>query len=337
MKYQFCFQIDRQICFNREHLQSCTVGNNTKNQSLLFIKENYNGEPIDWDKFFEEREAIKQDCKEGKMLSNCEGCHFLEDLEWDCINTKREFKTVQLSHYLKCNSNCIYCGNHTEYNPKDKTPDTYNSVPIIKDMLDKGYINQNTHVDFAGGEPTLYYKFEELLNLLIKNNVKDIIVHSNVILYSKAIELGIKLGFVSICVSIDAGTKETHEKVKRVKSFNKVWKHIKKYAKVKNPIFKNRIELKYIIIPNLNDSEKEIELWIDKAIKAGVNNLVLNADNNIFIQEHSQEDKERMLKRVVELSDFFVKKVREKNIKYRTEFNVNSAYKILNRDIPFDI
>ena len=337
MKYQFCFQIDRQICFNREHLQSCTVGNNTKNQSLLFIKENYNGEPIDWDKFFQEREAIKQDCKEGKMLSNCEGCHFLEDLEWDCINTKREFKTVQLSHYLKCNSNCIYCGNHTEYNPKDKTPDTYNSVPIIKDMIEKGYINQNTHIDFAGGEPTLYYKFEELLNLLIKNNVKDIIIHSNVILYSKTIEQGIKKGCVSLCISIDAGSKETHEKVKRVKSFDKVWKHIKKYAKVKNPIFKNRIELKYIIIPNINDSEKEIELWIDKAIKAGINNLVLNADNNIFIQEHSQEDKERMLKRVVELSDYFVEKVREKNIRYRTEFNVNSAYKILNRDIPFDI
>ena len=337
MKYQFCFQIDRQICFNREHLQSCTVGNNTKNQSLLFIKENYNGEPIDWDKFFQEREAIKQDCKNGKMLENCKGCHFLEDLEWDYINTKREFKTVQLSHYLRCNSNCIYCGNHIEYNPKDKTPETYNSVPIIKDMIEKGYINNNTHVDFAGGEPTLYYKFEELLNLLIKNNIKDIIIHSNVILYSKAIEQGIKKGYVSLCVSIDAGTKHTHERVKGVKSYEKVWKHIKRYAKVKNPIFKNRIELKYIIIPNINDSEKEIELWIDKAIKSGVNNLVLNADNNIFIQEYSQEDKEKMLKRVVELSDFFVKKVREKNIKYRTEFNVNSAYKILNKDIPFDI
>ena len=336
MKYKFCYQIDRQICFNREHLQSCTVGNNTKNQSLLFIKENYNGEEIDWNSFFEEREAIKQDCKHGKILNNCEGCHFLEEQEWDCINTKRVFKTVQISHYLRCNSNCIYCGNHTEYNPKDKEPDTYNSVPIIKDMIDKGHITTNTNIDFAGGEPTLYYKFEELLTLLIKNDIKNIIVHSNVILYSKAIEEGIKKGYVSLCVSVDAGSKQMHEKVKRVKSFDKVWKHIEKYAKAKNPIFKNRIELKYIIIPDVNDSEKEIELWIDKAIKAGVNNLVLNADNNIFINTYSQEEKERMLKRVVDLSDFFVKKVREKNIKYRTEFNVNSAYIIQNKAIPFD-
>lgn len=336
MQYQFCFQIDRQICFNREHLQSCTVGNNTKNQSLLFIKENYNGELLDWDKFFEEREAIKQDCKNGNMLKNCEGCHFLETKNWDCINTKREFKTVQISHYLRCNSNCIYCGNHTQYNPKDKTPDTYNSVPVIEDMIKKGYINQNTHMDFAGGEPTLYYKFEELLSLLIKSDIKNIIVHSNVILYSKAIELGIKKGYVSLCVSVDAGSKGMHEKVKGVKSFDKVWKHIKKYAKVKNPLMKNHIELKYIIIPDLNDSEKEIELWIERSIKAGVNNLVLNADNNIFIQQHSEEEKTKILKRVVELSDFFVKKVREKNIRYRTEFNVNSAYKILNKDIPFD-
>ena len=336
MAYHFCFQIDRQICFNREHLQSCTVGNNTKNQSLLFIKKNYNGELIDWDKFFEEREAIKQDCKNGKMLENCEGCHFLEMKYWDEVNTKREFKQVQISHYLRCNSKCIYCENHTPYNPKDKTPDTYNSVPVIEDMIKRGYINENTHMDFAGGEPTLYYKFEELLSLLIDNKIKNIIIHSNVILYSKAIEKGIKEGYVSLCVSIDAGSKQTHEKVKGVKSFDTVWKHIKKYAKVKNPLMKNRIELKYIIIPDVNDTEEEIELWINRAIKAGVNNLVINADNNIFIKQHNEEEKQRMLNRVVELSDFFVKKVREKNIRYRTEFNVNSAYRLLNKNIPFD-
>ena len=132
-----------------------------------------------------------------------------------------------------------------------------------------------------------------------------------------------------------AGSKEIHEKVKGVKSFDRVWKHVKKYAKVKNPITKNHIELKYIIIPNLNDTEEEIELWINRSIKAGVDNLVLNADNNIFIKHHSEEEKEKMLKRVVELSDFFIEKVREKNIRYRTEFNVNSAYRILNKNIPF--
>ena len=336
MKYQFCFQIDRQICFNREHLQSCTVGNNTKNQSLLFIKENYNGEPIDWNKFFEEREAIKQDCKNGKMLANCEGCHFLEKKEWDSINTKWEFKNVQISHYLRCNSNCIYCENHTLYNPKDKTPDTYNSVPVIKDMIEKGFITPNTHLDFAGGEPTLYYKFEELLSLLIENNIKDIIVHYNVILYSKAIETGIKKGYVSLCVSIDAGSKKTHERVKGVKSFDKVWKHIKKYAKAKNPLTKNRIELKYIIIPNVNDTKEEITEWINRSVQAGVDNLVLNADNNIFIKDHSEERKMEMINKVVELADYFVEKVREKNIRYRTEFNVNSSYRLLNREIPFD-
>lgn len=269
------------------------------------------------------------------MLKNCEGCHFLETKDWDNINTKREFKTVQISHYLRYNSNCIYCENNTPYNQKDKTPDTYNSVPIILDMIEKGYINTNTHMDFVGGEPTLYYKFEELLSLLIENKIKDIIVHSNVILYSKAIETGIKKGCVSLCVSVDAGSKDIHEKVKGVKSFDKVWKHIKKYAKAKNPLMKNRIELKYIIIPDLNDTEEQIELWINRSIKACVNNLVLNADNNIFIKRHTEEEKNRMLKKVVELADFFIDKVREKNIRYRTEFNVNSAYRILNRNIPY--
>ena len=329
MKYQFCQQIDRNLCFNKNYLSSCTVGNNTKNQSIPFIKKEYNGEILNWIDFFKEREEIKKGFKAGHPLETCDGCYFLRELEWDNINETWEFKYIQFSHWQMCNSNCIYCDNHTVWQKNKK--DTYDSVPVLKDLIERKYINQRSMVDFAGGEPTLYYHFNEMLNMLINADIKKIIVHTNAIIYSKMIEKGIRSGNISICVSLDAGSKQMHEKVKGVKSYNKVWKNIEKYAKAKNPLQKNNVTLKYIIIPNINDSEEEIELWILKSLKANVTELILNADNNIFI---NRENFEENLKKVISLSEYFVRRAKELYIQARLEFNVAAAYKTLNIPIP---
>ena len=152
------------------------------------------------------------------------------------------------------------------------------------------------------------------------------------------IEKGIQKGNVSLCVSIDAGSKAVHEKVKGVKSFDKVWKHVEKYAKVKNPLAKNSISLKYIIIPNVNDTEEEIELWLKRCIKAGVNKVILNADNNIFIKSGwdnvSEVETNTNLRIVVILAEYFVKRVKELNLNAFLEFNVTAAYQKLNIPIP---
>ena len=333
MEYLFCQQIDRHLCFNKNNLYCCTIGNNTKGQSLPVIKENYNGELIDWIEFFRKSEQIKQNFKNGNPLECCTGCYFLHKADWDNINETWEFKYIQLSHWQMCNSDCIYCANHINWD-KNKKSDTYNSVPIIKDLLSKNYINEHSKIEFAGGEPSLYRHFNELMDLIINSKVKEIIVYSNAILYNKKIEEGIKKGTVSLCVSIDAGSKKIHEKVKQVKSFDRVWKNIKKYSKVKSPFTRNYIALKYIIIPKLNDSEEEIEKWIQKSIRAGVNMLILNADNNVFIKECSREEKLYNLRTIILLSEYFLKRMKELNIKAKFEFNIEAAYKELNYPIP---
>ncbi len=333
MKYLFCQQIDRHLCFNKNNLYSCTVGNNTKGQSLPIIKENYTGELIDWIEFFKEREQIKQNFKNGNPTENCKGCYFLHEAEWDKINETWEFKSIQFSHWLMCNSKCIYCSNHTAYDKSIKT-DTYDSVPVLADLIKRNYVNEHTKVEFAGGEPTLYYHFSELMDLILNSKVKETIVYSNAIKYNKKIEEGIKKGTVSLCVSIDAGSKKIHEKIKGVKSFDRVWKNIEKYSKVKSPITKNYIALKYIIVPNVNDSEEEIEKWIQKSIKAGVNMLILNADNNVFINECSKEDKVYKLRTIILLSEYFLRRMKALNIRAKFEFNVEAAYKELNYPIP---
>ena len=335
MEYFYCEKMNRQLCFNGDSIYACTVGNNTKSNSNLIIRENYNGEILDLGKFFSEREKIKQDAKAGIILENCQGCQYLQLRDWDNIGTDRKIDYILISNFKRCNSRCIYCISRNDYNPKkDKEPETYNIIPVIKDMIDKGYITENTKFDFAGGECTLYPNFEELLTLLLNYGIKNIIIHSNAIVYSKAIENGIKSGNVSICVSTDSADKKTHEKVKGVKSYKKVWNNIRKYnkAKVKD---NNTVSVKYIIVENVNDNEKEIEKWLKKVKKTGIKTVRFNADNEIFIKY--QDDKNYnhpYLAKIVILSEFFVKKAKDCNIKYELDYNVQAAYKMLNIRMP---
>ena len=90
---------------------------------------------------------------------------------------------------------------------------------------------------------------------------------------------GLKKGVVRILVSIDAGSKDVHKKVKQVNSYDSVWKTLKEYAK-NQPKDADYVKAKYIIVPGLNDSEEELALWIDKCKEINIKSVVLNLDFN---------------------------------------------------------
>ncbi len=336
MEYLYCKQMNNRLCFNGDYIYSCTVGNNTKSNSNLVIKEKYNGELFDLEKFFDEREQIKCDAKNGKIVENCEGCHYLELKDWDANGSSRKIDYILVSNYKRCNSRCIYCISRSDYDPKiHKDSDTYNIIPVIKDMIDNGYVTADTKFDFAGGECTIYPHFEELLLLLISSGIKDIIIHSNAIIYSKAIEEGINAGIVSICVSTDSGDRKTHERVKGVKTYSKVWDSIKKYNKSLPLNAKNSVSTKYIIVENQNDTEKQIDAWLKKSKSVGVKEVRFNADNDIFIKyQNSQSHNHPYLAKLIVLSEYFVQRAKFYNIKYSLDYNIDATYKMLNVKMP---
>lgn len=326
--------MNNQICFNKDFIYACTVGNNTKQNTNLIIKEKYNGELLDLEAFFDEREKIKENAKNGELPETCEGCHYLRYEDWDNIPNSRKVRYILVSNYQKCNSRCIYCISRMDYNPKEKyVCETYNIVPVIDDMFKKGYVTEDTIFDFAGGECTLYENFEELLSKLINYGVKDIIIHSNAIIYSKAIEEGIKKGVVSICISPDSATRKTHKKVKGVDTYNIVWDHIKKYSRANSK--GDAVCLKYIIVEGVNDNKEEIELWLKKVKSLKIPSIRFNADNTIFINyQNNSEYNHHYLANIVVLTEFCAERAKFYGIKFRADYNVEAAYKMLNIKLP---
>ena len=239
------------------------------------IYENYIGQKIDWADFFRIKRELRKQCREGKCPELCTNCVGLSTKEWDDDDY---IDYLLLTPWVPCNSNCIYCEA-----PRDKevlaNTKVYKVLPLIKDMIKNNILKRDGTIDFAGGEPTIYREFEDLLDEFIKHDFQKIIIHTNAIKKSGAIVKGLKKGVIRILVSIDAGSKEVHQKVKQVKSYDKVWKTLKEYAK-NQPNGADFVKAKYIIVPRLNDTEEEINLWLEKCKEINIKSVVLNLDFN---------------------------------------------------------
>lgn len=278
MYYKSCQWVNRGIEFRTNSLRLCCYGylQGRETEYQTTIKENYHGEIIDWSEIFKIKDELKKMHKKGEYLDACQNCIYLTERNWDEENYINHFT---FNHWTKCNCNCIYC-----YTANDKQKfnqyKEYNLYPIIKDMFKKEIIKHTDEscIIFGGGEPTILKDFDKLIDLFLNNGCKTIRINSSGIKYSKSIEKGLKLGVISLVISTDAGCKETYEKIKQVKCYNKVWDNIRKYTKA-NP---TSVKVKFILFPGVNDTKEEIDYWFDEIVKNKVKAVSLSVEQHWY-------------------------------------------------------
>ena len=335
---KICNNLNTSICFNYKNIgiTYCTLTNASNGTGWPKLSDDvFDGKKIDWVKFFEERSKEIATIKNSCARKECDNCQQIEDVE--NFVDDRKIHYVLLSPWQVCNSDCIYCLGHAE--PiSEKSPrykeyhaefiEPYDMLEIIKDMIANDVLAEDAEIDFAGGEPPLYPKFDDILNFLIDNNFKNIIIHTNNIQYSKAIERGIKENAVSLMISIDAGTKKCHERVKGVKSFDKVWKNFKKYSKSRKKDFTKRLCTKYVLVPNVNDTEKELEEFIKQSQKNGATQVALNVYNQLLNNMNYDEE---LMNKLYNLSEFWKEKAKNKKLSYMFFPNIQVVYSKLGK------
>ena len=286
MQYKSCQWVNRGIEFRKDEIRLCCYGylqgRETEHQTTLFT--DYHGGKIDWDAFFAKKEKLKQMHKEGKYLDACKDCIYLHEKDWDEENYINHFT---FNHWTKCNCNCTYCYTNDDKKAHNRYKE-YKIYPIIKDMFKQGLIKKTEEscLCFGGGEPTILDDFDKLIDIFIKNGTRNIRINTSGIKYSKAIEKALKLGAMSIVISTDAGCKETYERIKQVKCYKKVWENIRKYCKVASD--KTLVKVKFILIPDTNDTYEEIDKWFDEVIKNGVKAVSLSVEQDWY-SKHQPE------------------------------------------------
>lgn len=305
MRYRSCHWIESGINFDRDSYKVCCLYS-AKGGGNTIIEDNYKGKPIDWEKVFAFKKMMKDMHKRGETYHKCEGCIYLEEQDWSDDHSK--INMINLDYWTKCNSKCSYC--HTMVDKKAANSfKNYNFLPILKDMIKRDILRSDGHVSFGGGEVTLLREFDTLLNIFMKKGFPLTRIHSSCIKYSRAIEKGLKNGCVDLIVSIDAGSKEMHEKIKQVKSHDKVWKNLKRYASHQKDPY--AVKTKYIVIPDLNDSKEEIELWLKKSKENGINFVFQEIEQNWFYAR-----RENVPDEMIELFNYTKQKAEEIGLKY---------------------
>ena len=303
--YTSCHWIQHGLSFENDHIEMCCLCCH-KGGGRLHIKDEYKGKGLKWDDIFKLKEKFIEENKKGIIDPRCEGCFNLVHKDWD--DDQKYINYLHFNHWTHCNSDCIYC--YTSWDKKNyqKKPH-YKVMPMLKELFKKKLFHPNGEITFAGGEPTILNEFDDIINILLKNGVNRITVHSSGIKLSKGIEKGIKEVKLSVCLSADAGSTETFYKVKRVNKFNKFWQNVEKYAQAQPQDKNTLVETKFIIIPGINDNKQEIEKWFSLNLAYGIKSIVVDIEND-YCKALREKDESRP-QYLVELCDYIVKRAKE--------------------------
>lgn len=289
-KFYSCSWLEHGIIFDHENILRVCCSQCNEGGGRPVLRFGYFGEPIDWDKIFAQKREMRQIQRQGNTYEKCKGCILLKEDNWD---DEDYIDRLLLTHWINCNCLCTYCPAVRDESLK-KNNVHYNIVPVLQDMCNKGILKKNAYISIAGGESTIYPEFEDMLHLLLDYGCDNILVNSSGIKYSPAIAKGISENKLQLTVSVDAGTKETYEKIKLVKTYDIVNENLKKYSDAQD-IYKNQVCSKFIIVPGINDTETEIEQWLKNTKNIGIKHVSIDIDIKWIHENFNQLDKERRI------------------------------------------
>lgn len=292
------FMVDNSNC-----VRVCSIIND-KYDGRPIIFSNYTGELFDKEKFFAIKRKHREMMKNGTPPVECTGCPMLREDEWDDGDY---INNLLFAHWVNCNSRCMYCGATTDEFLREKYR-YYDFTPAIKDMIKQKILIPTAKIDFAGGEPTVYPEFENLLTVFLENHFNNLFINTSGIKFSPSIERALKNNQITLTISVDAGSKEMHRRIKRVNSYDKVWANIKRYSKAQQHAkTKHKICLKYILVPGINDIRQEIDLFFEKVLAAKINHVALSLDM-FWWEKHKDDDNSEL----IQMAKYFI---------YRAEVN----------------
>ena len=306
MRYKSCPFIQYGLQFNQDSVSICYQNSNKgggyRNIPLM---PNFKGGKLDIRKINDfKRKLIDEEIK-GNCSPVCDGCIMLHEDDWDDFDGK--VKQFNLDYWTWCNSQCVYCytnGRKDFYN----TQKTYNFLEILQDLKEHNLLGRDGDVNFGGGEVSLLDEFDEIMKIFYEYRY-SIMIHTGAIDYLPILEQGLSAGRVHLVVSVDAGTEETHAKVKQVRTYKKVWANLEKYAKFQS--YPNQVKSKFIIVPGINDSEYELQLWLEKSKKVGVNNVYVEIESCYF-----EENRNNIPDKIYKLFEFSKKKAQQLELKF---------------------
>jgi GTP 3',8-cyclase len=179
-----------------------------------------------------------------------------EEILNKCLN----FFPLRISITDHCNLNCFFCSN--EGMPlccKNTQNINLNSLKfLIKTLAERELKN----ISITGGEPTLYPKFNELVDFLDKFSFESLFLHTNGINLNNILIKKLAKKFTKIAVSLHSVDFENWQRITHgtKEQFNKILHNLEILSEYNKKNF--IVELKYVPIKGFNDSKNNFKNFL---------------------------------------------------------------------------
>jgi len=238
--------------------------------SVPEISYSYGDEIIALEKFFRIRDKTINGLQNG-TTEFCKGCSFLDEI---FVPENKHYitdLTFGSSSNSICNLRCVYCACSKNNTVAAKASIHY---LIFTEYLEKKCLisPEFTTIVISDGELTILPNRKELFSLLSRYNSQ---ILTNAVIYSEEIAKMLAAKKTKILVSVDAGTRQTFQKIKGKDAFDIVRNNLIKYGKTNG-----NIVLKYIFLPGINDNENEFDDFLRLCKDVNVNQIRLSLDYN---------------------------------------------------------
>lgn len=191
------------------------------------------------------------------------------------FNIKKILETYPLRISLTnfCNLGCFFCSNEG-MESCEKNNENIN-VSRFKKFIDILFRLGLKNISITGGDPTMHPEIKKILKFINKYKFKNFIFHTNGVLLNKEIVDLLLKNCQKIAISIHSTDFLIWSKMTggNKKQFNKLLKNLEYLSSKASDI---KVEIKLVILKGMNDSDKNIKIFLDFCKKNSFAFKVLN-------------------------------------------------------------
>jgi Radical SAM superfamily len=280
---------ERMIFFNYDLVKGCCA--NLKTGLSPHLGDYGPGGALDIDQLVNAKREHLAAVRRGETPAACVDCPSWQRNEWP--ESPYLFNDVNLGQLTACNTDCYYCRtNSNSASVAVSARAAPRLLPVLKQMVERGYIDPDATIRFGGGEPTIAPEFEETVNYFVDAG-RRFFMNSSGVKYSPAIERMLRSGREGnrLVISADCASPETYKVIKRFDLGKKMWDNIARYAKIGPDV----LEVKYIVLP---ENAHETGEFVRKCHEIGVRRVSFDLDSNPVLAGIANSLTDEMIKSI---------------------------------------
>ena len=250
-----------------DNFSPCCVSNNSSVETSGSVLERIGH----WQEYVTK---LMDDIKNG-VPNACDGCKHLKDGFYPRRDVKLDYICFATNHPGDvCNLRCSYCFVQNRFQKFKENKDGLTTYETIKQLSQiPEYDNSDVTIELSNGELCANKYCNEIFDILLNTKWKVRFV-TNMTIYNEKFAEFLKTGrVVNVLTSLDSGTPETYQKIKKADYLNRVVENLKKY-----PLEKANLRLKYIFLEGVNDNEKDVQGFYDIVKDVNCKAITISSD-----------------------------------------------------------